>query len=46
MSEGTMRRRSFSPYSPSKPALKSETINAGPPGAGVTVNALLLGALL
>jgi 3-oxoacyl-[acyl-carrier protein] reductase len=43
---GTMRRRGFSPYGPSKSALESETIvwSQELAGAGVTVNALLPGA--
>src|ERR1700732_4191473 len=45
MSQGTMRRRGFSPYGPSKAALESETIIWAQDlaGTGVTVNALLPG---
>ena len=45
VSEGTMRRRGFSPYGPSKAALESETIIWAQDleGTGVTVNALLPG---
>jgi 3-oxoacyl-[acyl-carrier protein] reductase len=45
VSEGTMRRRGFSPYGPSKAALESETIIWAHDleGTGVTVNALLPG---
>lgn len=44
-SQGTMRRRGFSPYGPSKAALESETIIWAQDleGTGVTVNALLPG---
>jgi NAD(P)-dependent dehydrogenase (short-subunit alcohol dehydrogenase family) len=44
VSQGTMRRRGFSPYGPSKAALESETIIWAQDleGTGVTVNALLL----
>ncbi len=46
VSQGTMRRRGFSPYGPSKAALESETIIWAQDleGTGVTVNALLPGA--
>jgi NAD(P)-dependent dehydrogenase (short-subunit alcohol dehydrogenase family) len=45
VSQGTMRRRGFSPYGPSKAALESETIIWAQDleGTGVTVNALLPG---
>ena len=45
VSQGTMRRRGFSPYGPSKAALESETIIWAQDLAdtGVTVNALLPG---
>lgn len=45
VSQGTMRRRGFSPYGPSKAALESETIiwARDLEGTGVTVNALLPG---
>jgi NAD(P)-dependent dehydrogenase (short-subunit alcohol dehydrogenase family) len=45
VSQGTMRRRGYSPYGPSKPALESETIIWAQDleGTGVTVNALLPG---
>lgn len=45
VSEGTMRRRGFSPYGPSKAALESETIIWAQDleATGVTVNALLPG---
>jgi hypothetical protein len=45
VSQGTMRRCGFSPYSPSKAALESETIIWAQDleGTGVTVNALLPG---
>jgi NAD(P)-dependent dehydrogenase (short-subunit alcohol dehydrogenase family) len=44
-SQGTLRRRGFSPYGPSKAALESETIIWAQDleGTGVTVNALLPG---
>jgi NAD(P)-dependent dehydrogenase (short-subunit alcohol dehydrogenase family) len=43
--QGTMRRRGFTPYGPSKAALESETIiwSQDLEGTGVTVNALLPG---
>jgi NAD(P)-dependent dehydrogenase (short-subunit alcohol dehydrogenase family) len=46
VSQGTMRRRGFSPYGPSKAALESETLIWAQDleGTGVTVNALLPGA--
>jgi len=45
VNQGTMRRRGFSPYGPSKAALESETIIWAQDleGTGVTVNALLPG---
>jgi NAD(P)-dependent dehydrogenase (short-subunit alcohol dehydrogenase family) len=45
VSQGTMRRRGFSPYGPSKAALESETIIWAQDleGTGVTVNVLLPG---
>jgi NAD(P)-dependent dehydrogenase (short-subunit alcohol dehydrogenase family) len=45
VSQGTMRRRGFSPYGPSRAALESETIIWAQDleGTGVTVNALLPG---
>jgi NAD(P)-dependent dehydrogenase (short-subunit alcohol dehydrogenase family) len=45
VNQGTMRRRGFSPYGPSKAALESETIIWAHDleGTGVTVNALLPG---
>jgi NAD(P)-dependent dehydrogenase (short-subunit alcohol dehydrogenase family) len=45
VSQGTMRRRGFSPYGPSKAALESETIIWAQDleGTGITVNALLPG---
>jgi 3-oxoacyl-[acyl-carrier protein] reductase len=45
VSQGTMRRRGYSPYGPSKAALESETIIWAQDleGTGVTVNALLPG---
>jgi len=45
VSNGTMRRRGFSPYGPSKAALESETVIWAQDlaGTGVTVNALLPG---
>jgi len=45
VSQGTMRRRGFSPYGPSKAALESETIIWAQDleGSGVTVNVLLPG---
>jgi NAD(P)-dependent dehydrogenase (short-subunit alcohol dehydrogenase family) len=45
VSQGTMRRRGFSPYGPSKAGLESETIIWAQDldGSGVTVNALLPG---
>jgi NAD(P)-dependent dehydrogenase (short-subunit alcohol dehydrogenase family) len=45
VSQGTMRRRGFSPYGPSKAALESATIIWAQDleGTGVTVNALLPG---
>jgi 3-oxoacyl-[acyl-carrier protein] reductase len=45
MNFGTMKRRGFSPYGPSKAALESETIIWAQDlaGSGVTVNALLPG---
>jgi NAD(P)-dependent dehydrogenase (short-subunit alcohol dehydrogenase family) len=45
VSQGTMRRRGFSPYGPSKAALESETIiwSHELAGTGVTVNTLLPG---
>jgi 3-oxoacyl-[acyl-carrier protein] reductase len=45
VSQGTMRRRGFSPYGPSKAALESQTIIWAQDleGTGVTVNALLPG---
>jgi NAD(P)-dependent dehydrogenase (short-subunit alcohol dehydrogenase family) len=45
VSQGTIRRRGFSPYGPSKAALESETIIWAQDleGTGVTVNALLPG---
>lgn len=45
VNQGTMRRRGFSPYGPSKAALESETIIWAQDleGTGVTVNSLLPG---
>src|SRR5271166_2903299 len=45
VSQGTMRRRGFSPYGPSKAALESETVIWAQDlkGTGITVNALLPG---
>jgi 3-oxoacyl-[acyl-carrier protein] reductase len=45
VSQGTMRRRGYSPYGPSKAALEAETIIWAQDleGTGVTVNALLPG---
>jgi NAD(P)-dependent dehydrogenase (short-subunit alcohol dehydrogenase family) len=45
VNQGTMRRRGFSPYGPSKAALESQTIIWAQDleGTGVTVNALLPG---
>jgi NAD(P)-dependent dehydrogenase (short-subunit alcohol dehydrogenase family) len=45
VSQGTMRRRGFSPYGPSKAALESETVIWAQDleGTGVTVNVLLPG---
>jgi NAD(P)-dependent dehydrogenase (short-subunit alcohol dehydrogenase family) len=47
VSQGTMRRRGFSPYGPSKAALESETIIWAQDleGTGITVNALLPGGV-